>query len=103
MNLNGLVVHDPNPNKTWQSINALETKELQHWMMIGKIKTIEKMSMSKVSPSEQAIKYIIQDLTNRSGLGDKWQSIDKDTQEAIMKIWANIIQEEYNKQGKYNE
>lgn len=36
MNLNGLVIHDPNPNKLWQNINVLESKELQNWMMIGK-------------------------------------------------------------------
>ena len=35
MNLEGLVVHDPNPNRLWQGINVIETKDLQHWMMIG--------------------------------------------------------------------
>ena len=35
MNLEGIVAHDPNPNKLWQDINVLESKELQHWMMIG--------------------------------------------------------------------
>jgi hypothetical protein len=38
MDLKGLVVHDPNPNKAWQGINALESKDLQNWMMIGKVK-----------------------------------------------------------------
>jgi hypothetical protein len=37
MDLKGVVVHDPNPNKYWQNKNVLESKELQHWMMIGKI------------------------------------------------------------------
>lgn len=34
MDLNGVVVHDPNPNKLWQDINALETKELKSWMLL---------------------------------------------------------------------
>jgi len=35
MDLNGLIVHDPNPNKLWQGLNVLGTKDLNHWMMIG--------------------------------------------------------------------
>ena len=35
MDLDGVVVHDPNPNKLWQDINILESGELLHWMMIG--------------------------------------------------------------------
>ena len=38
MNLKGLVVHDPNPNKLWEKINVVKSGELQHWMMIGEIK-----------------------------------------------------------------
>lgn len=38
MNLKGLVVHDPNPNKAWEKVNVLKSKDLQHWMMIGKKK-----------------------------------------------------------------
>ena len=34
INLKGIVVHDPNPNKLWQDINVKKSKELQHWMMI---------------------------------------------------------------------
>ena len=41
INLEGLVVHDPNPNKAWQDINVLDSGELQHWMMIGKKKEEE--------------------------------------------------------------
>ena len=37
MNLKGLVVHDPNPNKLWQYVNILESGDLRHWMMIGRI------------------------------------------------------------------
>lgn len=36
IDLNGLVVHDPNPNKAWQDINVMESGDLQHWMMIEK-------------------------------------------------------------------
>ena len=36
MNLKGLIVHDPNPNKAWQDINDLESGDLQHWSMISK-------------------------------------------------------------------
>jgi hypothetical protein len=36
MNLKGIVVHDPNPNKAWEGINVKKSRELQHWMMIGK-------------------------------------------------------------------
>jgi hypothetical protein len=35
INLKGMVVHDPNPNKLWQGVNVLKSKDLQHWMMIG--------------------------------------------------------------------
>ena len=43
MNLKGVVVHDPNPNKGWENINVLKSKELQHWMMIGKAKKTKDM------------------------------------------------------------
>lgn len=36
MDLNGVVVHDPNPNKAWQDINILESGDLKHWLMIEK-------------------------------------------------------------------
>ena len=35
IDLNGKVVHDPNPNKLWQDVNVLESGDLIHWMMIG--------------------------------------------------------------------
>ena len=35
MDINGLVVHDPNPNKAWEGINVLGTGDLKSWMMIG--------------------------------------------------------------------
>ena len=37
MDLNGVIVHDPNPNKLWQGINALETKDLRSWMLLEPI------------------------------------------------------------------
>jgi hypothetical protein len=35
MNINGLVVHDPNPNKAWEGVNVLDSGDLICWMMIG--------------------------------------------------------------------
>ena len=40
MDLNGLVVHDPNPNKLWQDINVLETGDLQHWTLIERARKL---------------------------------------------------------------
>ena len=37
MNLKGKIVHDPNPKKQWQNINALKTGELNSWMMISRM------------------------------------------------------------------
>lgn len=37
MDLNGIVVHDPNPNKAWQDVNILKSGDLKHWMLIGPI------------------------------------------------------------------
>ena len=37
VNLKGKVVHDPNPNKAWQGINVLKTKELVCWNMVSKM------------------------------------------------------------------
>jgi len=33
MNLDGKIVHDPNPNKKWQDVNVLESGDLEHWSM----------------------------------------------------------------------
>lgn len=30
---NGIVVHDPNPNKLWQGIDAVKTGELEYWYL----------------------------------------------------------------------
>ena len=35
MDLKGVVVHDPSPNKQWQDKNALESGQLNHWKMFG--------------------------------------------------------------------
>jgi len=35
MDVEGMVVHDPNPNKAWEGINVLEGGCLNSWMMIG--------------------------------------------------------------------
>ena len=31
MDINGVVVHDPNPNKAWQDVNVLESGEVDGW------------------------------------------------------------------------
>jgi len=36
MDLDGVVVHDPNPNERWKGINVLESEELIHWRMIDR-------------------------------------------------------------------
>jgi hypothetical protein len=35
MSVDGLVVHDPQPNKAYQGINVIETGELISWSLIG--------------------------------------------------------------------
>lgn len=44
-----------------------------------------------MSWSEQAARFIIQDLEYRSGLGDVWQQIDGETREEIAAVWAGLI------------
>jgi len=36
----GVVVHDPNPNKKWQGINILESKDLQYWYLLSRKNTV---------------------------------------------------------------
>ena len=33
MDLNGLIVNDPNPNKKWEGVNVLESGDLENWNM----------------------------------------------------------------------
>ena len=40
IDLNGVVVHDPNPNKMWQDKNVLKSGELKDWYMFKKIEVI---------------------------------------------------------------
>jgi len=37
IDMKGVVVHDPNPNKRWQGINVLKSGELISWYMFGKV------------------------------------------------------------------
>jgi len=43
MDLEGVVIHDPNPNKAWQDVNIIESGDLQHWLMISD-KTTEEVA-----------------------------------------------------------
>lgn len=36
IDLTGLVIHDPSPNKNYQDINILESGELLHWALVSK-------------------------------------------------------------------
>ena len=36
MNVDGLIVHDPNPNQAWAGKNVIESGELDSWSLIGK-------------------------------------------------------------------
>lgn len=35
MDLNGLVAHDPHPNKDYQSVNIIKSEELLYWMLLN--------------------------------------------------------------------
>lgn len=41
--------------------------------------------------SKDIVSAIIDDLTDRSGLGDVWNEIDKDTKKEIVSSWKKII------------
>ena len=38
INRQGMVAHDPNPNKKWLGVNVVESGELLHWSMIERRK-----------------------------------------------------------------
>ena len=38
INIKGMVVHDPNPNKLWLGVNVVESGELQSWYMYSRVK-----------------------------------------------------------------
>ena len=38
INIRGMVVHDPNPNKLWLGVNVVESGELQSWYMFSSVK-----------------------------------------------------------------
>ena len=37
INTEGMVIHDPNPNKLWLGVNVLESGELQGWYMYSRV------------------------------------------------------------------
>lgn len=41
-----------------------------------------------------AVERIVEDISDRSGLGDEWGCIDEDVQNEIKNEWAIIIQQE---------
>lgn len=46
INLNGVVVHDPNPNKLWQDVNVIKTNYLRSWALIEPINNYAHCSFS---------------------------------------------------------
>jgi hypothetical protein len=32
----GLVVHDPNPNKLWEGVNVIQSGDLKYWFLLGR-------------------------------------------------------------------
>lgn len=38
LDVNGIVVHDPNPNKRWLGVDVITTNSLKHWYIFDKIK-----------------------------------------------------------------
>jgi hypothetical protein len=50
--------------------------------------------MSKnVSMAEEIVNEIINDICDRSGIGDEWDNLDKDVEEEIIDGWKEIILE----------
>ncbi len=43
----------------------------------------------------RAVKRIVADISDRSGLGNEWDAIDNDTKKEIKAAWAKIIEEEF--------
>jgi len=46
----------------------------------------------EISLADECVEAILEDLTDRSGLGNAWESIDEDIQNEIKETWANIIE-----------
>lgn len=38
-----------------------------------------------------AVKKIVEDLSDRRGLGQEWYQIDPEQQKEIMRVWADIV------------
>jgi len=52
INLKGLVVHDPNPNKMWEGINVLESGDLKHWTLFKKREDFEYFNLIRTYTAE---------------------------------------------------
>lgn len=66
--------------------------------MVNKLKTCRydvKSKKTENSTPEDAVHEIIDDLSDRRGLGQEWDQIDEDIQQEIMNKWMDII-EKYN-------
>lgn len=47
------------------------------------------MTIEKIS--ENIVNDIVSDITDRRGLGDEWENIDKDIQKEIIESWKDIV------------
>jgi hypothetical protein len=47
--------------------------------------------MTLKDTADRAVDAIINDLTDRRGLRQEWEQIDKDTQKEIRETWASLI------------
>ena len=50
------------------------------------------MSTMNKQRADEIVNEILNDLTDRSGLGNEWDNIDSDIQKEIKEAWAEIIQ-----------
>ena len=53
--------------------------------------------MSNEQLSKNIVERIMWDFTDRRGLRQEWDAIDKDTKKEIIKTWENIVLEELEK------
>jgi hypothetical protein len=50
--------------------------------------------------SEKIVDVIIYDLSDRSGLGNEWENIDRDVAKGIKLYWIDIVNKELEKANK---
>lgn len=56
--------------------------------------------MAKPSLATQIVDAIIQDISDRKGLGNEWEAIDEDIQQEIKDEWLNTVNKILKKEDK---